>query len=86
MILKFKWEKPKTQYTSGEDLYIKKIHVGGVFWDSTRSRDTAKIEGNYIIRSQFPFPKGAIRYYHDIEDGKIALENYITQYLSYLIV
>lgn len=50
--MKFEWKEDTTIYSNGYLCYIKKCLVGGVNWNSTRSKDNT-FNNSYVYYSKF---------------------------------
>jgi len=76
----FVWKEPKSKYSSGEDLYIKNIYVGGWFWDACRPKNSNI--SPYKISSIFPIKIN--EHFENENDAKNFLETKIKSFLDYL--
>lgn len=79
MKLNFRWEKQTGQYQNGENLFLNKIALGYVGWNSSLSRDLPESEKNkrqYVGGSRLYINK---QWYGSTEEEvKLQIEKAIT--------
>ena len=81
MKLNFKWKRQTGQYQNGSDLFLNRICVGNIQWNSTMSRDDPERDKKQYVCGSFLYPSerwfGATE-----EEVKIIIENKITVWFT----
>jgi hypothetical protein len=69
-----KWVIDDAVYSNGKKLFLGKWHVGGVHWNSCRSKDDPK---KYVASCSLPGIKTTLDYYENEEEAKARVEKVV---------
>jgi len=75
------WKNNKAQYAYGKLLFLGAWNVGGIYYDSCRSKDDPL---KYAATCRLPGIKGSLGHFKLEEEAKKAAENAVAHWLSKL--